>query len=98
MIELPVHDKQGNVLETIQFDESCLGKFLNRRLLHDAILMYEANRRQGTASTKGLRSVTGTTRKPFRQKGTCRARMGTLRRPGSAGGARARCRPRRRCR
>ncbi len=86
-MELPVHDNQGNVLETIQFDETCLGKFVNRQLLHDAIVMYEANRRQGTVCTKGVRDVAGTTRKPFRQKGTGRARMGTRRRVGNRGGA-----------
>jgi len=87
MVELPVVDRQGKVLETIQFDESCLGKFVNMRLLHDAIVMYEANQRVGCASTKGIRETVGTTRKPYRQKGTGRARMGTRRRVGSRGGA-----------
>lgn len=87
MLELQVHDRQGNVLETIQFDESCLGKFINRRLLHQAVVMYEANRRQGNASTKPKRALSTSTRKPHAQKGTGRARQGHRRRVGSRGGA-----------
>ncbi len=86
-MELPVHDRQGNVVETLDFDTSCLGKFVNMRLLHQAVVMYQANQRRGTASTKGQRDVVGTTRKPHRQKGTGLARMGSRRRVGSRGGA-----------
>ncbi len=87
MLEIPVHDRQGNVLETVKFDESCLGKFINMDLLHSAIVMFEANQRQGTHSVKNRRSISGTGRKPFRQKGTGRARQGSRRRVGSRTGA-----------
>ncbi|MBN2713241.1 MAG: 50S ribosomal protein L4 [Planctomycetes bacterium] len=87
MIEVPVHDRQGNVVEKIQFDESCLGKFVNWDLLHKAIVMFEANQRLGTHCVKNRRRVVCTTRKPFKQKGTGRARQGFRRRVGSRGGA-----------
>lgn len=87
MIELPVHDRQGNVLEKILFDESCLGNSLHPTLLHQAIVMYEANRHLGTVQTKNHRMMIGSRRKPYRQKGTGRARMGFRRRVGSKGGA-----------
>ncbi len=87
MIELPVHNRQGQVVDKLSFDETCLGEFINRQLLHQALVMYEANRRQGTASTKNQRAVAGSTRKPYRQKGTGRARMGLRMRVGSRGGA-----------
>ncbi len=86
MVELPVHDRQGNVVETIQFDETCFGTHINMKLLHAAIVMYEANRRQGTHATKTIREVVGTSRKPHPQKHTGRARMGSRRRHGNRGG------------
>ncbi|MCX7933966.1 MAG: 50S ribosomal protein L4 [Planctomycetota bacterium] len=87
MIELKVYDRQGNVVETMHFDESCLGRFINYTLLHAAIVRYEANQRQGTVNTKDIRAVVGTTRKPYAQKHTGRARQGTRRRVGSRKGA-----------
>lgn len=88
-MKLSVHDKLGQVVEEIDFDEACLGKFVNIKLLHAAIVMYEANLRQGTVKTKNVREVTGKSNKPFKQKGTGRARMGKVRRFGSRGGATA---------
>lgn len=87
MLELPIHNRQGDVVGTHQFDESCLGKFVNYTLMHQAIVTYEANQRGGNASVKNRRSVTGHGAKPYRQKGTGRARMGHVRRVGSVGGA-----------
>jgi len=87
MIELKVYDRQGNVVETLSFDEACLGRFVNYELLHAAIVQYEANQRQGTVNTKDIRAVVGTTRKPYAQKHTGRARQGTRRRVGSRKGA-----------
>jgi large subunit ribosomal protein L4 len=87
MIEIPVYDKQGNVQDKVQFDETCLGKFVNMKLLHAAIVTFQANQRLGTVNTRGVREVVGRTTKPYRQKGTGRARMGTPRRVGSRGGA-----------
>lgn len=87
MINLPVYDRQGNVVEQVEFDESFLGELVNYPLLHSAIVMYEANQRLGTAKTKGIREIAGSTKKPYRQKGTGNARMGTKRRVGSRHGA-----------
>ena len=89
MIDLPVHDKQGNVIETVKFDETCLGRFVNYTLLHAAVVRHEANQRVGTASTKDIRGIVGTTKKPHAQKHTGNARQGTKRRVGSKGGAAA---------
>ncbi len=88
-MKLPVYDKQGQSVEEIDFDESMLGKFVNYKLLHAAVVMYEANLRQGTVKTKNIREVAGKSAKPYKQKGTGRARMGRVRRFGSRGGATA---------
>ena len=86
-MKLSVHDRLGQVIGDIDFDESLLGKFVNMKLLHAAVVMYEANLRQGTIKTKNPREVAGKGAKPFKQKGTGRARMGKVRRFGSRGGA-----------
>lgn len=85
-MELTVYNRAGESVGTVNFDESCLGEFVNRPLLHQALVMYEANRRQGTVKTKTVSEVVGRKVKPFRQKGTGRARMGKLRRYGSRSG------------
>jgi len=54
---------------------------VNHALLRQAVLMYQANQRQGTASTKTRSAVRGGGRKPWRQKGTGRARQGSIRAP-----------------
>lgn len=87
MIEIPVYDREGQVVETIQFDETCLGEEVNYTLMHQAIVTFEANQRLGTHSVKNRRSVVGRSGKPFKQKGTGRARQGQRRRVGSTGGA-----------
>ncbi len=87
MIELPVYDRSGKEIEKISFDDSCLGKFVNYPLMHQALVMYEANQRAGTHSTKGRREMFCRSGKPFRQKGTGRARQGYACRVGSRGGA-----------
>jgi len=68
----------GGKPEAREVDHSAFGTKVRRRVLFDAVLMYEANRRVGTASTKGRGEVAGTSRKPFAQKHTGRARVGTL--------------------
>lgn len=88
-MKLPVYDNQGQSVDEIEFDESILGKFVNYKLLHAAVVMYEANQRQGTVKTKNIREVQGKSAKPYKQKGTGRARMGRVRRFGSRGGATA---------
>jgi len=86
MIEVPVYNSDGEQIETLQIDEQALGGFVRPRLLKQAIVMYHANRRQGTAATKSRGMVEGSTRKLYRQKGTGRARMGSIRSPVRRGG------------
>lgn len=87
MIDLPLYNHDGSKVGAVAFDESVFGAFVNRPLLHAAIVMFEANQRQGTVKTKNVREVVGISAKPFKQKGTGRARMGKKRRFGSRGGA-----------
>jgi large subunit ribosomal protein L4 len=86
-MELPVFNRQGETVEKMNFDETCLGKFVNYALMHQAVLMYEANQRLGTHYTKNRSAVICRKGKPFRQKGTGNARMGYRGRVGSRGGA-----------
>jgi large subunit ribosomal protein L4 len=57
-------------------DPATLAPAINRQLLHDVVVMYQANARQGTQKTKSRGEVAGSTRKMYRQKGTGRARAG----------------------
>lgn len=79
MIELPVYNEQGQKIDTVTVEESAFGTIVRRRLLKQAIVMYEANKRQGTVQTKSRGMVEGSTRKLYAQKHTGRARMGTIR-------------------
>lgn len=69
--------RADNSLGTTEVDVSKLGDTVKSRLLFDAVHMYEARKRVGTAKTKNRREVRGSSRKPWRQKGTGRARVGT---------------------
>ena len=89
MIELSVKDNTGNDVGTVTVNEDNLGGKVRLKLLKQAVLMYEANRRQGTVKTKRRSEKSGATRKLFRQKGTGRARMGALRSPVRRGGGKA---------
>jgi len=75
----------GNV-GTVDFDEGPFGGKVLYRTLKDAVLMYQANKRQGNASTKGRSEVRGTNKKPFKQKHTGRARAGDVKSPIWRGG------------
>ncbi len=79
MIELSVYNREGKELEKMQIEESVLGTWVRPALLKQAVVMYHANKRQGTAATKSRGMVAGSTRKIYRQKGTGRARMGANR-------------------
>ncbi len=81
MIELAVYDSKGREVEKLELEEARFGGKVRKGLLKEAIIMYEANRRVGTASTKTKAEVSGTGRKPWAQKHTGRARAGTLRSP-----------------
>lgn len=86
MAEIKTYDKSGDKVSVTEVDETVYGDKLKKRLLNDAILMYEACRRQGTHSTLTRAEVNRTTRKPYRQKGTGSARCGDFRSPLRRGG------------
>ena len=75
----------GNV-GTVEFDEAPFGGKVLYRTLKDAVVMYQANQRQGTASTRGRSQVKGTNKKPYKQKHTGRARAGDRKSPIWRGG------------
>src|SRR5262245_1504851 len=81
MADLPLHDKTGKSAGTVAVDEKVFGDIVPKKLLHQVVLIYEANKRQGTASTKGRGEIEGSTRKPWPQKHTGMARAGTIRSP-----------------
>lgn len=89
MIKLPIKNADGQEVGTYEFDPAELAPRISKQLLHDVVVMYEANRRQGTVKTKSRGEVAGSTRKLFRQKGTGRARMGPIRTPIRRGGGHA---------
>ncbi|MDY6913978.1 MAG: 50S ribosomal protein L4 [Planctomycetota bacterium] len=79
MLEIPVYNVEGEKIDTWKVEEAAFGGKVNTSLLKQAIVAYHANRRQGTAATKGRSQVDGSTRKIFRQKGTGNARRGNIR-------------------
>ncbi len=89
MIEVPVYNQDGQQTETLQIDEDLLGGKVRWRLLKQAIVMHEANARQGTVAKKSRGQVEGSTRKIYKQKHTGNARMGSVRQPIRKGGGRA---------
>ena len=89
MVEVPVYNQSGEHVGSEQLDEAMLGGQVNTALLKQAVVMYHANRRQGSARTKSRGEVVGSTRKLYRQKGTGRARVGNARTPVRKGGGHA---------
>ncbi|MCK4871500.1 MAG: 50S ribosomal protein L4 [Phycisphaerales bacterium] len=78
-MKVPVYDKQGKQTETIDIDEQLLGGEIRPALLKQAYVYYHANRRLGSARTRGRANVEGSNKKLYRQKGTGRARVGRRR-------------------
>jgi len=81
MATLNVLNTQGKKIEEIELNAKLFTERVNTDLLHQAIVMYNACRRQGNASTKERGSVSGGGKKPWQQKGTGRARHGSTRSP-----------------
>jgi large subunit ribosomal protein L4 len=79
MATLPVFDRSGKQVGSYEIDLALLAPRINKQLLHDVVVMYEANLRQGTFRTKARGEVAGTTKKMYRQKGTGNARAGSRR-------------------
>lgn len=86
MIELTVYNREGQEVDSLKVNESALGSSVRYPLLKQAIVMYQANKRVGTASTKSRGMVVGSGRKIFRQKGTGFARAGNQRTGKRVGG------------
>ncbi len=79
MPSLPIYDRTGAEVGKYEIDPAQLAPHISRQLLHDAVVMYETNRRQGSAKTKTRSEVAGSSKKMYRQKGTGNARAGTRR-------------------
>lgn len=90
-VEVPVLNKQGVQVGTVSVDPAAYARDgeINRQLLHDVCLMYQANQRAGTHHTLRRGEVAGSTKKVFRQKGTGNARIGTKRTNKRKGGGTA---------
>ncbi len=86
MPNLDVLNIMGNKVGEIQLNDTVFGAEVNREVLHQVVVNYLANQRQGTQSAKTRAEVRGGGRKPFRQKGTGNARQGTIRAPHFIGG------------
>lgn len=81
MMELKVYDMAGKEVSVIELNDKVFGIKPNEYVMHEAVVRHLANRRQGTQSTKTRAQVAGGGRKPWRQKGTGRARQGSTRSP-----------------
>ena len=79
MIELPIYNRSGQEVAKVTVDEALLGGEVRPALLKQALVMYQANKRQGTVATKGRGEVEGSTKKLYAQKHTDNARRGNIR-------------------
>ena len=81
MAKFDVMDMSGKKVSTIELSDAIFGIEPNERVMHAAVVNFLANQRQGTQSTKTRSEVSGGGAKPWRQKGTGRARQGSIRSP-----------------
>ena len=81
MPKVDVYDIKGKKVSDIELADSVFGIEPNENIVHAVLINYLANQRQGTQSTKTRAEVRGGGRKPWRQKGTGRARQGSIRAP-----------------
>lgn len=86
MPTIDVFNLQNKKVGTVDLDERLFGVAVNKPLIHEAVVMQRASRRQGTAATKTRGLISGGGRKPWKQKGTGRARAGSSRSPLWRGG------------
>lgn len=86
MASLTIYDRTGNEVGQYDIDPALFPTEINKQLLHDAVVMYQANLRQGTQATKSRGMIAGSTKKMYRQKGTGNARAGSRRSPVRRGG------------
>jgi len=85
----PLYDQSGKTLGEIELSEAVFGCEDRPGLVHQVVVSLRANRRQGNAMTKNRSQVSGGGKKPWRQKGTGRARQGSIRASQWVGGGRA---------
>ena len=81
MPKVDVYNMQGKKVSDVELSEAVFGIEPNENIVHSALVNYLANQRKGTQSTKTRAEVSGGGRKPWRQKGTGRARQGSIRAP-----------------
>ena len=81
MPKVDVYDMQGKKVSDVELNANVFGIKPNEAVVHSVLVNYLANQRQGTQSTKTRAEVRGGGRKPWRQKGTGRARQGSIRAP-----------------
>lgn len=81
MPKIDVYDIDGKKVKSMELKEEVFGIKPNEAVVHSVLVNYLANQRQGTQSTKTRSEVRGGGRKPWRQKGTGRARQGSIRAP-----------------
>lgn len=86
MPKLEVLDMDGATVGEVELSEGIFGITPNEAVLHDAVVMQQASLRQGTHAVKNRSAVRGGGRKPYSQKGTGRARQGSIRSPQFVGG------------
>ncbi len=86
MPKVNVYNMLGEVVSEIELNEDIFGIEINQHVVYQAVKNQLANKRQGTQSTKTRAEVRGGGRKPWRQKGTGRARQGSIRAPHFVGG------------
>ena len=86
MPKIDVYNIEGKKVNDVELKEDIFGIIPNEELVHSVIVNYLANQRQGTQSTKTRAEVRGGGKKPWRQKGTGRARQGSIRAPHWVGG------------
>lgn len=88
-MEAKVYTVEGNVVKTINLPENLFNVEVNESAVYESVKEYLNNQRQGTAKTKNRGEVSGGGRKPWKQKGTGRARAGSIRSPLWVGGGTA---------
>ena len=81
MPKIDVYNIEGKKVSDLELNEEVFGIKPNEKIVHIALVNYLANQRQGTANTKTRAEVAGGGRKPWKQKGTGRARQGSIRAP-----------------
>lgn len=86
MFSLPIYNTEGKEIDKVELDSKVFDGKINKGVLYQAVINYRSNQRLGLAATKTRGEVSGGGKKPWRQKGTGRARVGSIRSPLWRGG------------